>query len=404
MSRTKLALALAVAAVLTPLAGSVPASAAPARSSARAVVPALPAGLPAGIEDLATYVQQVSCDPVPKPGALALGRLLTTTYPGTSYLIGQDCGSEPVASEHEDGRAVDWMVSARSATQKAQAQAFLGWLFATDGQGRGYAEARRLGVMYIIWDNMIWGAWDPIHGWSPYSTCATHPEADADAVCHRDRMLVSLSWQGATEHTSFFSRQVAQPDYGPCRPKDLNWAPRYTTPNHTPCPDYPQVLPPSGADALLTALVRFSGATVGSGSSGPVVTAVQQALGIPADGQYGPFTADGVTTFQRQHAVSPSGTMDAATWRQLLAVQELAIFTEGPQPVGTTSPLTKYAGTVLRYGDRNAAVLALQTALNVTHSGWFGPKTRAAVVTLQLRAGLPTTGVVDAATWKALGA
>jgi peptidoglycan hydrolase-like protein with peptidoglycan-binding domain len=367
--------------------------------------PTVPSGLPTGIEALAGYVKQVSCDPTPKPGAVALGRLLAATYPGTSYLIGHGCGSEPIASEHQDGRAIDWMVSARSATQKAQAQAFLGWLFDTDDTGRAFAQARRLGVMYVIWADRIWGAWSPMEGWSPYSTCATHPEAAADTVCHRDRMLISLSWNGAMARTSFFSRTVAAADYGPCRPKDLNWAPAYTTANRTPCPDYPAVTAPSGAAPTLLDLVRFSGATVGPGDNGPVVAAVQRALNLPADGAYGPFTADAVVTFQRQHGLPPSGAMDAGTWRALLAARAVTIPTDATKITGgTTSPLRKYAATVLRYGDRGPAVLALQKALKVTCSGWFGPKTRVAVVNFQVKAKLPTTGIVSAATWKALGA
>jgi len=59
---------------------------------------------------------------------------------------------------------------------------------------------------------------------------------------------------------------------------------------------------------------------------------------------------------------------------------------------------------VLRYGDRGAAVLALQKALKITRSGWFGPVTRAAVVAFQVGSAVPATGVVDTATWKALGA
>jgi peptidoglycan hydrolase-like protein with peptidoglycan-binding domain len=49
-------------------------------------------------------------------------------------------------------------------------------------------------------------------------------------------------------------------------------------------------------------------------------------------------------------------------------------------------------------------VLALQAALHITPlSGWFGPVTQQAVRTLQQTKGLPVTGIVDAATWRALG-
>jgi len=378
------------------------AATAPVRAATPAV-PAVPAGMPSGIEDLAPYVRQVACDPAPKPGTLALGRLLTSTYPGTAYVVEHDCGADPIASEHQDGRALDWILSARSSVQAAQAQAFLGWLFASDAGGRAFASARRLGVMYVIWNDRIWGAWAPLDGWAKYSTCASHPEPAADTVCHRNQLHVSLSWDGALGHDSFWSRTVSRPDYGPCRPRDLNWAPAYATANPRPCPDYPALAVPKGAGAVLSGLVKYSGATVGAGDGGAVVSAVQRGLGVPADGQFGAFTADALTAFQRRHSLTVSGTVDAGTWRALLAVHAVKLPVEATTPV-PANPLTRYATTVLRYDARGAAVLALQKALGVSASGWFGPKTLAAVRALQTRAKLPVTGVVDTATWKALGA
>jgi len=401
------ATAVVVTTVVTPAVAGVATGPTAGRTAGRTVgrsvaVPAVPTGLPTGIEDLAPYVRQVSCDPTPKAGTLALGRLLTTTYPGTGYVIGHDCGSESIASEHADGRGVDWIVSARSVTQKAQAQALLDWLFDADATGRAYANARRMGVMYVIWNDHIWGAWKPLDGWSGYSTCTSHPEAAADTVCHRNRLHISLSWDGATGRDSFWSRSVSAPDYGPCRPKDLNWAPAWTAPNRRPCADYPVLNPVAGAGAVLTDLVRYSGATVGPRDSGPVVSAVQRALGVPADGDYGPFTADAVAAFQRVHALPPGGAMDAGTWRTLLAAYAVQLPVDAVKSPG--NPLTRYVGTVLRYGDSGPAVLALQKALKITRSGWFGPVTRTAVVALQVRVRLPATGTVDAAVWRALGA
>lgn len=372
-----------------------------------AAVPAMPSGLPAAIEGFAPYVGQVSCDPDAKPGTLALGRLLTSTYPGTSYVVQRQCGTDSIASEHADGRALDWTVSARSATQRAQAEAFLAWLLATDPSGRPVAAARRLGVMYLIWNNRIWSSHNPLAGWQPYSTCTSHPETAADSVCHRDRLHVSLSWAGAMARTSFWTKTLADDDYGPCRPKDLNWAPAYTSRNATACPSYPTVAAPARASAVVVSLTRFSGATVGPGDSGPVVTALQKALGISADGVYGPFTSYAVAAFQTRRSLPPTGVMDAATWRALLIASSARTEvqqTPGIDPSPTGRQLTKYKGTVLKYGDRGAAVLALQLRLKVTASGWFGPRTRAAVVAFQVKARIPATGVVNAATWGALGA
>lgn len=72
--------------------------------------------------------------------------------------------------------------------------------------------------------------------------------------------------------------------------------------------------------------------------------------------------------------------------------------------IGTTGIVSKPASRpTLRYGMTNAHVKAVQTQLKVTpRSGWFGPKTKAAVQRFQRNHKLRATGVVDARTWQAL--
>ena len=105
--------------------------------------------------------------------------------------------------------------------------------------------------------------------------------------------------------------------YGPCRPADLNWAPRYRAPNLQRCPTYPPVRPPARASATLAALTAYSGAELRNGSAGPAVTALQRALAVPA-GRYDQRTVAAVATFQRTHRLRGTGEADAGTWRALL--------------------------------------------------------------------------------------
>lgn len=51
--------------------------------------------------------------------------------------------------------------------------------------------------------------------------------------------------------------------------------------------------------------------------SGNPVAAVQRALGLPADGVFGPQTARGVRGFQRSHHLTVDGVVGPATWRAL---------------------------------------------------------------------------------------
>jgi hypothetical protein len=318
LSRRFAVLAAALAAATVVPAALVPvASSAAAPSTVR--IPRVPGGLPAGIEPLAGYVPQTACDPTGKPGTVALGRLLSATYPGTSAGIERSCGGGPNAvSEHFEGRALDWTASIRDPRQAARAAVVLRWLLAPDSRGNGYAYARRLGVMYLIWDNRIWSADDPRAGWQPYRDCAAHPEPAYDTDCHRDHIHFSLSWNGALGRTSFWTRRVApSTDYGPCRPADLNWAAPYGGPNQRPCERFPRVRPGPGASAVNVALTTYSGAVLRGGRTGPAVTAVQHALRVPT-GAYTRTTATAVAGFQRAHGLPPTGLVDRWTWRALL--------------------------------------------------------------------------------------
>jgi peptidoglycan hydrolase-like protein with peptidoglycan-binding domain len=396
----------------------------PTTAASSVPTPAVPAGLPGQIEDLAPYVQQASCDPVAKPGAIALAKLLTLTYPGTTSGIPRECGVDGIASEHYEGRAIDWMISARKPVEAAEAATVIDWMFAKDDAGQEFANARRLGVMYMIWNGNIWGAYATGSGWRPYSSCANHPEPAFDTTCHRNHIHFSLSWDGAMGHTSFWTKQVAPVDYGPCRPADLNWALPYSGANPTPCPSSFEVTARPGSPAGTSALYRYSGILLGNGSAGSYVSAVQAALGVDVDGFYGQQTAAAVSAFRTGHGLSAGGVVDPATWRALLAaapgppVEPGRSASGDPAPAGGTSSstpakarpaarssLSGYVSTVLRYGDRGPAVLALQKALKVKPtSGWFGPATRSAVIKFQQARHLAATGIVDAATWRALGA
>lgn len=279
--------------------------------------PAVPSGLPIGIEELSAYVPANSCSPTTRPGAAKVGKLLTSTYPGTSYGGARACGLLP-NSEHHDGRAVDWMNNVRVTKEKDQANALISWLLATDQQGNKYANARRLGIMYIIWNNKIWASYRPSDGWRSYSSCAGHPEKSWDNTCHRNHMHLSLSWSGAMGRTSFWTKKVAAPDYARCQPADLNWAYPYDKPNPVRCPRVGLVTAPKGASSLLKTLTSYSGRHLKVGQTGGAVTAIQQAVKVTATGKYTESTKTAVQKWQRAHQVDPTGTINHTTWRALL--------------------------------------------------------------------------------------
>ncbi len=188
-------LALLVVAVIVP-------------AAARAAKPTPPRTYSAAIETLAPYQPQHRCAQYRRTGTTALGNLLKTTYPRTTWYSLRPCTGG--TSEHYDGRAIDWMVSTDVWWQKYNADQFLSWLLATDQHGNQFAMARRLGIMYVIYNNRMWGAWSG--RWEEYNGCqAASMQADVyDNSCHRTHAHMSLAWKGAYGETSFWDGTVAQ--------------------------------------------------------------------------------------------------------------------------------------------------------------------------------------------------
>lgn len=189
-------------------AAALPVLAAPA---AQAVAPATPSFGPA-IEAPADYDGQTTCSPKAKPGTAALAKLLVRTYGPADIGISRPC-SDGGQSEHKEGRALDWMMSYKNKAQRAKVQAFLAWLLAPDKYGNQAAMARRLGVMYMGWDNQMWRAYGSM-GWGDLKGCTTKPSMRAssyDTTCHRNHLHISLSWDGAMALTSFWTGKALAP-------------------------------------------------------------------------------------------------------------------------------------------------------------------------------------------------
>jgi hypothetical protein len=174
--------------VLTAVAASAP-------TAARAAPPTPPFG-PA-IDAYAKYDPQRTCDPTAKPGVVDFRNLLNATYGVHASGIGRPCGSN--TSEHYDGRALDYMLDVNDAADRAVATDLLDWLLATDQYGNEHAMARRLGMMYIIWNRQIWGAYQPAKGWQPYK-CDGTPSG-----CHTNHIHVSFGWPGALRQTTWWT-------------------------------------------------------------------------------------------------------------------------------------------------------------------------------------------------------
>jgi len=217
---TALATTLAVASVLL----AVPAT---------AKEPRAPHHYSSAIEGLAGYSPQSTCSPTAKPGTVAFANLLLRTYKNSRSLgIVRACNVGGT-SEHKEGRAFDWGVSAFNAQDRRSVNAVMHWLLKKDKYGNRYAMARRLGIQYMIWNHRIWGSYKASSGWRRYT--GSNP--------HTDHVHFSLSWKGARKLTSFWRpKRFGQPAPKPPKPKpEPN-----PTPNPTPKPTPPEPKPKPG--------------------------------------------------------------------------------------------------------------------------------------------------------------
>jgi hypothetical protein len=149
----------------------------------------------ATIEPFATYQPQSTCDPSAKPGTLALATMLLEYYDaGRNGGISRNC-SIGGRSEHKEGRAFDWMLSVNRPAERAVAEQFIAWLLDEGPNGEAAYIARRLGVMYVIWNGRIWSASHAARGWLQYR--GPNP--------HTDHIHISLTRSGAMKQTSFWT-------------------------------------------------------------------------------------------------------------------------------------------------------------------------------------------------------
>ena len=174
------------------------------------LVPAAATAVP--IEDFATYDPQTNCSPNAKPGTLKLSEWLQKQYPGSGSLgISRSCNDGGV-SEHKEGRAFDWAVNVSSARDRAFVADFFAKIFATDAESNPDALARRMGIMYLIWNDHIYSSY---YGFKArdYKGCKVLSSC-SDTLRHRNHVHISLSRAGGNGLTSWYTGGTAVPPTG----------------------------------------------------------------------------------------------------------------------------------------------------------------------------------------------
>jgi hypothetical protein len=157
------------------------------------------------VEDYASYQPQKKCRSSALPGTKRLARWIDRRYDGgrASASI-RACGSGGT-SEHKDGRAIDWSMNAAKKAERREVRRFLDRILATDEEGNEHALARRMGVMYVIWNDHMYASYHRFEK-RPYrsSSCPKKLSKCSATLRHRDHVHLSLSRPGARARTSWY--------------------------------------------------------------------------------------------------------------------------------------------------------------------------------------------------------
>ncbi len=150
---------------------------------------------PNNLEPHGARNQSPLCDPTNKPGPNRLRELLGFWFGAPNQFnpnwhIGRPCNVS-ATSYHREGRALDFYVN----STEPRAQAIVDWILATDEYGNPHSKARRLGIVEIIWKNVIWTSDRAYEGFRPCPSCGPH----------YDHIHFSFTREGANAQTSWFT-------------------------------------------------------------------------------------------------------------------------------------------------------------------------------------------------------
>lgn len=157
------------------------------------------------MEDYSGYQPQTRCRRRAKTGVLVLADWLVARGGGYGPISRSCSGSS--TSEHKESRAFDWLLDANDPAQAAVAQAFLDEILAPDDTGQPHALARRMGIMYVIWDDRMWASYDGFEEERYLSSGCRSRRRCSPTLRHRDHVHISLSRKGAKGMTSWYAAQ-----------------------------------------------------------------------------------------------------------------------------------------------------------------------------------------------------
>jgi hypothetical protein len=159
------------------------------------------------LEPYAGYQPQTTCRQTPKPGVLMLADWLVARGGGYGTIARSCAGSS--RSEHKEARAFDWVLDATDPVERALADAMLEEVLAPDDTGQPHALARRMGIMYIIWNDRMYASYDGFAAERYLSSGCRTRRTCSPTLRHRDHVHISLTRKGAKGRTSWYYAQAS---------------------------------------------------------------------------------------------------------------------------------------------------------------------------------------------------
>ncbi len=158
------------------------------------------------VEDYASYQPARHCATTAKPGTEVLAEWIVARFGGGLGGIWRGCSGS--TSEHNEGRAFDWTLDATDKADRRRAAKLRARLFATDTEGNTHALARRMGVMYLIWDDHMWSAWNGFTKTDYRSASCPTLRRCSPTLRHRDHLHISLTRAAGRGETSWYADRL----------------------------------------------------------------------------------------------------------------------------------------------------------------------------------------------------
>lgn len=400
--------------------------------------------LPEEVDVTPPWQENMVCDPFDKPGLEAFANLVGTHYGRPHYTTSRSCID--LKSEHYDGRAIDWALNAHDPHDRRIGDAVAQWLTANNGEMARRFGIQSIIWNQRVWHAYDDSGWRRYVGQSPH-TDHIHFSFTWDGAMMRTSWWTGVAVErpdlGPCRGVAgAYAAIPLAPRYEPCAPSLVSvshtgyadvrpggqgagvsllqeamglkptgvldqktreallaWQIEHGIPGTGVAdqlsyavalgegvPDLPEhALAVPLPDYMTTPFTPFKRTVLGEGDQGDAVKLLQDALGVEADGNFGPKTKEALEQFTAEHPLLTDGaTTTALTWHLL----EQAAY-----------PTLPYRHLELQVGDEGFAVKVLQQQLGLEPDGKFGPITEEAVRKVQREAGLEPTGIVDGPTW-----